>query len=80
MSNSSIGSVESVIYGGVTSNVVRDMNVEAIEEVKDGEEQTPSRKVEGDDVDDNDFPDELGDDVIDEGVTTNNMCTFDKIK
>ena len=34
-SHGSIGSVNSVAYGAITSNIVRDMNVDAIEEAKD---------------------------------------------
>ena len=76
LSNSSIGSVDSVVYGGVNSNIVKNMNVEAIEEVKDDRlEESAQKLYEKDNVVEDAFPDEfeLDDDVIDEGVTTNNI-------
>ena len=76
LSNSSIGSVDSVVYGGVNSNIVKNMNVEAIEEVKDDRLEEYAQKLyEKDNVVEDAFPDEfeLDDDVIDEGVTTNNI-------
>ena len=43
-SHGSIGSVKSDEYGGVTSNQMRELKVDTIEEAKDGEEQTPAKK------------------------------------
>ena len=80
-SHGSIGSIESagpMKYGQINSNIVRNMNVEAIEEEVKGEEDlTPAKKYEKDDEDEDAFFDELDEDAIDEGVTTNNMMTFD---
>ena len=72
----SIGSVESVVYGGITSNIVKNIDVEAIEEVKeDDQEESAAKKFEKDreEVDEDAFFDELDQDVIDEGVTTNKI-------
>ena len=71
----SIGSVESVVYGGITSNIVKNIDVEAIEEVKDDHEESAAKKFEKDrdEVDEDAFFDELDQDVIDEGVTTNKI-------
>ena len=55
--------------------------MEGIEEEKEDElDESAAKNFKRDHEDEDAFFDELDQDVIDEGVTTNNMSTFDKIK